>query len=199
MRLQITRGKLSGFTLIELLVVIALVAIVLVIAVPSFGNLIINQRMKSLNAQLVTDLQFARAEAAARNKAVFFSLGQSYGVMTCYVIYVPDTTDTLCSCTSSTCPGVTKLKSVEIPFNSKVMYQVPDELDESGIFAFDSVSGGLVYGTSDFVDASPTTHRLDTVVLGDVAGRNLRTTISPAGRPTVCSFGSKRISGFTQC
>ncbi|MBL0296209.1 MAG: hypothetical protein IPQ21_03190 [Betaproteobacteria bacterium] len=53
-------------TLVELMVVVAVVAIVLTLAAPSFRDFILLQRLKGINAQLVTDLQFARSEAVAR-------------------------------------------------------------------------------------------------------------------------------------
>ena len=55
-----------GFTLVELLIVVAVVAIILVVAAPSFRDMILMQRLRSITAQLVTDLQFARNEAVSR-------------------------------------------------------------------------------------------------------------------------------------
>jgi type IV fimbrial biogenesis protein FimT len=182
-----------GFTLVEMLIAIALIAIVLAIGVPNFGNYVVTQRLKGVTAELVTDLQFARAEAATRNRPVFFSYRSSVGVKTCYVIYVPTAGDVLCNCALASCPGVIKLKTVEQPVDSKVRFA-----SSNGDFAFDNVSGGLLYGTSDFVDATPTAHTINTQVISDT-GRKLQTTISPAGRPTVCSAGSKMVAGYPSC
>lgn len=189
-------ARRSGFTLVELLIVIALVAIILTIGVPSFNNFIVNQRLKSVNAELVTDLQYARAEAASRNKPVFVSFREAFLGKTCYSIYMPDAADVYCNCTLASCPLVTKLKTVDLPPNTKIRFSW--SAPETGNFAYDNVSGGLMYGTSDFVDKTPTTHVIDTAVIGDAA-RTLRTTISAAGRPTVCSAGAKLVSGFPAC
>lgn len=199
MRMDAARKRPGGFTLIELLVVVVLIAVVLVITVPSFGNLMVNQRLKSVNAQLVTDLQFARSEAAARNKNVFFNYRFSSGAgRACYTIYVSQgPTDVLCNCIVGGCTGVEQLKTVELAYDKKIRFFLPS--GETGDFAFDSVSGGLAYGTSDFVDATPTAHMVDTGVVGEPTGRLLRTTISPAGRPTVCSAGTKPVTGFSAC
>lgn len=192
-------SKRRGFTLIELLVVVVLIAVVLAITAPSFGNLIVDQRLKSVNAQLVTDLQFARSEAAARNKNVFFNYRFSSGAgRACYTIYVSQSSaDVLCNCIVGSCTGVDQLRTVELRFADKIRLYLP--AGETGDFAFDSVSGGLAYGTSDFVDATPRAHMVDVGVVGEPTGRLLRTNISPAGRPTVCSAGTKPVTGFSSC
>ncbi|HRC39206.1 MAG TPA: prepilin-type N-terminal cleavage/methylation domain-containing protein, partial [Rubrivivax sp.] len=51
------RWPQAAFTLVELMIAIAVVAVVLVLAAPSFRELIEMQRLRSVNAQLVTDLQ----------------------------------------------------------------------------------------------------------------------------------------------
>lgn len=59
--LSLQREK--GFTLIEAMVVVALVAILATLALPSFTTLIANQRVTSAAQELLTLLQFARAES----------------------------------------------------------------------------------------------------------------------------------------
>jgi type IV fimbrial biogenesis protein FimT len=59
-----------GFTLIELMVTMAVLAIVIGIAVPSFNNLIQNNRSVALGEELVTALNFARSEAVKRGGRV---------------------------------------------------------------------------------------------------------------------------------
>ncbi|WP_398497962.1 GspH/FimT family pseudopilin [Variovorax sp.] len=62
--------NLKGFTLIEAMVVVAMVAILAVLAMPSFIGMIANQRVKSTAQELQTLFQFARAEAVYKRKQV---------------------------------------------------------------------------------------------------------------------------------
>lgn len=58
--------KHTGFTLIELMVAIAILAILLSIGIPSFQNLVLNNRIASQANQLMTALNYARSEAVKR-------------------------------------------------------------------------------------------------------------------------------------
>lgn len=62
----LVRKSLSGFTLIELLVTIAVGTILLTTAVPSFKEVIANNRMATEANTLVTALNLARSEAIKR-------------------------------------------------------------------------------------------------------------------------------------
>ncbi|MGH8353070.1 MAG: GspH/FimT family pseudopilin [Pseudomonas sp.] len=56
----------DGFTLIELLTAIVIVAILLALAVPSFKSYQANQEVRSVAADLLSALNFARSEAVKR-------------------------------------------------------------------------------------------------------------------------------------
>lgn len=60
----------KGFTLIELLVTLAVLAIVMAFAVPSFQQLIANNRLSTEVNTLVSALQLARSEAVKRGTEV---------------------------------------------------------------------------------------------------------------------------------
>lgn len=53
----------AGFTLIELMIVIVLVAIFITVGVPSFQNLVSDNRLSTQTNRLVSSLQLARSEA----------------------------------------------------------------------------------------------------------------------------------------
>lgn len=200
---SIIRGR--GFTLIELLVVIALLVIVLAVGIPSFRDYIVLNRLKAVNAQLVADLQFARAEAAARNMPVYWTYrtgGSGSSSFTCYTIYTAKVDGTECDCglgPGSACgsdPNMKELRVVQVPISGKVRLAIASTDKDS--IGFDNVSGGIYYGTTDFAAANLSDFLIKTAVFGD-STRTLNTFISPAGRPTVCSAGSTRIQGYPQC
>lgn len=61
---------IRGFTLIELVMSIAIVGILLTVGIPSFRELITNNRIVSQTNDFVSDLAHARAEAVRRNTRV---------------------------------------------------------------------------------------------------------------------------------
>ncbi len=60
----------AGFTLIELMIVIVIVAIFVTVGVPSFQNLIRENRLATQANELVSSLHFARSEAIKRRLPV---------------------------------------------------------------------------------------------------------------------------------
>ncbi len=53
----------AGFTLIETLIVVAIVIIMAAVAVPSFKNMLVSERLQSVAFQMVQDLRQAREDA----------------------------------------------------------------------------------------------------------------------------------------
>ena len=64
------RNRSSGFTLIELMVTVAVLGIAIGIAVPSFAELIKNNRAESQSNAVVNALSLARSEAIKRGATV---------------------------------------------------------------------------------------------------------------------------------
>lgn len=60
----------SGFTIIELMVTLVVAAIILALAVPSFGDFIANNRLTTTTNNFVTAISFARSEAVKRSNVV---------------------------------------------------------------------------------------------------------------------------------
>ena len=195
------RRAQRAFTLIELLVVVALIALVLTIAAPSFRKMVLSQRLKSVHAQLVTDLQFARAEATGRNQPVYWRFGQSSGTITCYTIYTTSAPGFKCNCLlgiGSACPasnGRTEVRTVQLPDPDKIKLGIP--AGQSDTFAFDNVNGGIFYSTTDFSAASLSEYVGNTFLASDTSVI-LKTTVSAAGRPTTCAPGTA-IVGVGAC
>lgn len=62
--------KLDGFTLIELLISVVILSIIAAMAVPSYQDIVLRNRMSAEMNYLVRDLHFARSEAVKRNTSV---------------------------------------------------------------------------------------------------------------------------------
>jgi len=185
-------ARRTGFTLIELLVVVALIAIVLMLGAPSLQDFILVQRLKGVSAQVVTDLQLARSEATTRNAFARVAFGAN-SAMTCYTIYTLQygaDTSVRCDCllgvgTACTSPSATEVRTVQVPSSGRVFVRTVAGVDPA--IAFDHLTGGLLsIPLDDPADV------LDNFVINTSidASRTLRTTISRAGRPSVCAVGT---------
>ena len=172
-----------GLTIIELMVVVAVVAVLITLAAPSMRAMIAAQRVKSINAELVTDLQFARSEAARRNRNVFVRFNPADG---CYVIYV-DAISGSCDCSRATvCTAETgreEIKTVRLPPANGVSLSTSSA--SSTILRFGAQSGRQQDNSFQ-------------VGVDSTLGGQLRTTINAAGRPTVCTPDGS-VSGTPTC
>lgn len=190
------RRSSEGFTLIELMVVVALVAIIGTLVGPSFQDMILKQRLRGVNAQLVTDLQFARAEAIRLGRVgrLYF---RSDSTQTCYSIYYVTTDENssfipACDCLAgagAACsdPKTVELKTVSLPRSSSVIVTSKDPATQNIYpdFGFDPVTGGLVRFPADNDTVALPSIQLDTVV--DENKRHLRVNVVQSGRPSVCA------------
>jgi type IV fimbrial biogenesis protein FimT len=73
------RARLRAFTLIELMVALAIVALLLLLGMPSFTTFLRNSEIRSTSETLVNGLRAASAEAANRNRKVTFELATATG------------------------------------------------------------------------------------------------------------------------
>ncbi len=64
------RGSMTGFTAVELLVTISIVAILGAIAIPAFGDFVVNNRAIGRINEFVTAVNYARSEAVNRGGPV---------------------------------------------------------------------------------------------------------------------------------
>ncbi|MBK1614169.1 pilus assembly protein FimT [Rubrivivax gelatinosus] len=186
------RPNPRGLTLIELLVVVALLGTVLALGAPSLFDYIRVQRLKSISAQLTTDLQFARSRAVGRD-LYSFVLFPSGSTLRCYTLYeLPPTADSMterCDCSrgpGAACEGTvgTEVRTVVLPAADGVHMAISGR---NRGFGFDPVTGGLITNKTDKLPVP-----LDEIVIDTVldSTRTLRTTIGRAGRPTICGIGN---------
>ena len=161
-----------GFTLIELLVVIAVAAILLSLAAPSFTSTLARKRMEGVAAELSTDIQYARSEAAQRNAAVGIVFGTN-----CYTVYLLGTTAAT-ACGALGTDGIS-LKDVDVPSGTTLAFTPTT----SGAFiAFDPVRGMATDATAGTTDLS------GRVVLTNSAGNwRIEALVTRVGRVKLCS------------
>jgi type IV fimbrial biogenesis protein FimT len=163
-----------GLTLVEILIGIALMAIVLALVAPSMRELIAAQRVRSINAELVTDLQYARSEAVRRQVPVSVDFLQN----TTYTCYAVRTGLITCNCLrgpGAAC-GTREIKTVRLPRNLDVAF------DAAGGFpatlSFDPVTGNAV----------PAAFGID---VESASRGSLRVQTNALGRASICSPGGK--------
>jgi type IV fimbrial biogenesis protein FimT len=179
----------GGFTLIELMVTVAVITILLMIAAPSFKQLIAQQRLKNINAELVSTLQFARSEAIARNTPIFLKFVSSVSPpMTCYIAYTPQNAQ--CDCTGTpgnACTSGTELRAVQIPSSTDVRVT-------------GSVTSGFTtsFFNADGVLSNPTGSMIAKAKRISAAPGCLQTSVNGVGRPSVCSPDNS-VPGVPQC
>ncbi len=203
---QPSARRAAGLTLIELMVVVAIAVIILGLAAPSFSEYIVTQRLRSIHAQLATDLQLARSEAVARSAfvSVRFQEVTGAGGLTCYVVFirpqpVVTSTDT-CSCTAA--PGercnthpttTTELRTVTIPDELKV--RVRKTVGPTDTITFDARTGMFIFPGADDVDAVSIQYVVETSA---DASRVLRAAVNPSGRAMSCTPAGSKLGG-TPC
>lgn len=168
-----------GFTLIELLIAIAVIAVIVTLAAPSFSDFILVQRLKGINAQLVTDLQFARSEAAARGSPVRVRFGVLPGASTCYALYTGPEMSCDCTVTPVCGAGSQELRTVRVETSLKVALST-----NRGEFAYDPSTGGVIFAADDFAGGVPDDFTINAAI---DRPRTLRTTVALSGRPSVCA------------
>jgi len=194
----------SGLTLIELMVVVVLIGVVIALVAPSFRSTIEMQRLRGVHDQLVTDLQFARLEAARRGVPVHVRVMQeSGGDSACYILFA-DTVragsfSSPCDChlaAGSRCGAATTTEIKTVQLNTAHGIRLDHNTD--GRVGFDPATGGLLAVARDRRTTADDVLQVDTYL---DASRKLRTVVLHSGRPSTClpSGSVIRTGGLAPC
>lgn len=202
-------GRGRGFSLMELMVVIVGVVVIIGLAAPSFVEDIVTQRVGSIRAQLVTDLQHARSGSISRDRHVAvrfqFSVG-STGASCCVICTSPDPDANPQECDCFAAQGLrcafadtSELRTVIVPNSLRVMLRVADA--QHDIVNFSPQTGscviGSIPGSSSAMLSSLETQGFVVKTRADDE-RALRVVISSIGRPQLWTLAGSRLGG-TPC
>lgn len=188
-----------AFTLIEMMVVMSLVAIILMLAAPSFNEMIGMQRLRAISDQLVTDVQALRGEAVSRNVVMGLLARNVTGEpMTCYslisgssnsvsVIPPGGINKDQCNCTNpvgAACTGTTQseLRTVQVPRDTNIQFMFHPA--QRGFVVISPVAGEIVVADPDTAIFTDVEFCIE--VRRSPRGK-LRTTLGAAGRVSQCS------------
>ncbi len=198
-----------AFTLVELLIAVAVVAVLLTLAGPSLRDFILMQRLKSVHAQLITDLQYARSEAVSSGAVVNMRVQLATGSATqsCYILFHHYSWDYVtngassglntCSCrqpAGSRCPTSTdhrELRTVQIPTSDGLRLRIPVGQTKSEV-AFDPRTGGMVLSANEAGLGTGSSFAVNVSI--DTA-RTLSAVVGVTGRPGSCRPASSSLPG----
>lgn len=170
-----TLGVMRGVTLVELLIVVSIALLLITLAAPSVRDLLASQRLQGIHATLVTDLQFARSEAARRRRDLIFEVSSDTNT-TCYVIFADAFGGGGCDCrrtSGSVCQGAfEEIRTVQVPRTLSVALAASSSVTTRATFEKET-------GYSKPGDFS-------VELTGSTRGR-LRVTVNPTGRTSSCS------------
>jgi len=162
--------RARGLTLLELLVTLAIVAVMMTLALPSFGSIVARHRLKAAAEQLAADLGELRLLSAQRGQALHLDL--QAGTQWCYAL----ATVSGCDC------------------------RVVQSCQLKTVRATDHPGVTLLAGGNLLVDARPIgpLQNSGQALLQGSEGGQLRVGLTPLGRPKVCTPGGA-VPGYPNC
>lgn len=94
----------QGLSLVEVLTTVAVIAVLSTLATPAWSEWLQRRRVAGVSAELLTDIQYLRSEAARRNTDLRLSIAQTAGG-SCYVLHSGGSDS--CSCSAGGLPSCT--------------------------------------------------------------------------------------------
>jgi prepilin-type N-terminal cleavage/methylation domain-containing protein len=189
------RHRRAGLTLIEILVALGVLGILVALAVPSMSDLLERRRVIAAADELVSLLNYAKAETTALDKQLAVHTESDPGYpMSCAAVTTSGPLDSNCKCyypVDNMCPGspLKALRAFQLPldhvqFTAHATWSNANNADQ---FIFSRVHQELI-GASDYY--------LDVVSVK--RGFKLQVQVNTAGRIRVCSPNGD-MSGYPRC
>ncbi len=218
-----TCRRWSGFTLIELMIVLAVVTTLLFVVAPSFREMMDVQRVRGVSDQFITDVQFARSEAAGRQEVVGITFKPPGAVNTCYIVHTCGSTapaNCKCDCSAalgSRCPDPTLV--ADPPREIRTVQHQDTGVDLIPVLAGGNPVNPLVTSatsvTFDPATGAMTAHYPIGFVVGPkppggafwartgsrrpASTTVLRDVVSTTGRPSICKPVGSSVTGVAAC
>ena len=167
----------SGFTLVELMIVIAIAGILVVIAAPSYRDMLERNRIKQVAEALKSDLQFARTQAIKLSDDITVDKDTGTDGDWCYGF---DTSDIDCDC-EETDPGDSEYCSLKRITGTS--FGLTDLSSTSGDTTFSFRRGTANSGNTCF----STTNYILKVIVNNV------------GKVEICSDTTASMVGYESC
>lgn len=178
--------KHHGFTLIELMIVLAITAILLAIAVPSFNDFFVKNRVRRAAIEVQGLVAKAKAETVIRDSDLFMSY--TAGVSDDWCIGYSATTS--CDCTESdpTAAGSCAVSIAGTLVNQRIVGTEFPDITLAETFV----------GTGSTFDAVRGTSTAGTLTLNN-GNFSLAVKVSLNGRVRICAPSGSEIYGYPPC
>ena len=159
-----------GFTLSEILVTLTIIAILIMLAVPSFGKLVEEKRLKQVAEMVAADLNYFKQEGLKR-RAIDFRFNVIDGNSWCYGVETGT-----CSCSTANDCSIRQVTGSDFRSIASLSSTNTD-------YSFNWVRGTMSSGS---------------ITINSTNGYDLRVVISGLGRTFVCS-PSDNVAGYNSC
>lgn len=173
LKTAVLEHRASGFSIVELMFTIAVLAILLGLAMPSFGTWLKNLQVKNAAQSITSGIQRARAEAVSRNMNVSFALGAGSS----WTVNIVSTAEVVESKPST--EGAEDVTMVIAPGGASML-------------TFGNL--GVVIANAD---GTPPLSQIDFSAVG--SDRNMRVTIGIGGNARMCDPNQPTGSSLSAC
>ncbi len=195
------RPRGLGFTLIELMIVVAVLGAIAAVAAPSFRQMILEERLRGVHAQLITDLNFTRTEAVTRGRFIDFRVQRDTTTGdSCYIIFErPVVTGTsVCNCFAaagarcSSSSGLQEVRTVQLRAGDGVQVAEP-ALGSATRVRIDPRTGSTYFNVADLGGVLPAPFEVQTALIGTSA--QLRARMALSGQVFSCVPSGSSMKG----